>query len=67
MLLDLYFQGKIEFREAEAFKVLLNITAPSIQDAYAVSSELLDTKGKLLLQVVRQNEKILSAFIKTLL
>ncbi|KAL4219870.1 hypothetical protein ACF0H5_020281 [Mactra antiquata] len=45
------YSGKIEFREAESFKVLLNITAPSIEDAYAVSSELTDNKGTLLLQV----------------
>ncbi|XP_053403345.1 uncharacterized protein LOC123555179 isoform X2 [Mercenaria mercenaria] len=45
------FSGQIEFLEAEKFKVLLNITAPSIHDAYAVTSELIDHKGKLLLQV----------------
>ncbi|XP_060585088.1 uncharacterized protein LOC132741026 [Ruditapes philippinarum] len=45
------FSGQIEFLEADKFKVLLNITAPSIQDAYAVSSELVDNKGRLLLQV----------------
>ena len=51
-LILLVFQGEIEFRESESFKVLLNISAPSIQDAYAVNSELVEHDGRLLLQVV---------------
>ena len=48
-------QGETEFHEAESFKVLLNITAPSIQDAYAVNSQLVETDGNVLLQVVSKS------------
>ncbi|KAJ8309942.1 hypothetical protein KUTeg_011807 [Tegillarca granosa] len=45
------FQGSVQFLESDDFKVLLNITAPSISQAYAVQSELVENKGRLLLQV----------------
>lgn len=49
------FSGEVEFREAENFKVLLNITAPAIQEAYAVTSDLVDYKGRILLQVYEKS------------
>ncbi|KAH3814736.1 uncharacterized protein LOC127833862 [Dreissena polymorpha] len=45
------FSGELEFREADEFKVLLNISAPSIQGVYAVAAQVVHNNGKLLVQV----------------
>ena len=51
-IFHLSFQGLVYFKESEEFKVLLNITAPTIEEAYAVHSEMMEDKGRLVIQVV---------------
>ena len=43
--------------------MLLNISAPRIEDAYAVNSELVEDDGKLLLQVVSIDTRHISVNI----
>lgn len=45
-------QGFVDFKESDGFKVLLNVTAPSIEEAYAVTADVTESKGRLLIQVV---------------
>lgn len=42
----------MEFQESDKFQVLMNITAPSVGDAYTVHHEAVAEQGGLLLQVV---------------
>lgn len=46
-------QGSVTFKESNDFKVLLNISSPSIDEAYSVKSAIQESKGRLLIQVVR--------------
>ncbi|WAR28759.1 hypothetical protein MAR_014463, partial [Mya arenaria] len=57
-------QGEIELREADQFKVLLNITAPTIEEAYAVSSQLTKNKGNLLVQVFQKPKAVTTYSLK---
>ena len=53
------FSGFIDFKESKDFKVLLNVTAPSIEEAYAVTADVTESKGRLLIQVY-ENKPLLS-------
>lgn len=46
-------QGSVTFKESNDFKVLLNISSSSIDEAYSVKSAIQESKGRLLIQVVR--------------
>ncbi|XP_062600684.1 uncharacterized protein LOC134262321 [Saccostrea cucullata] len=48
------FSGSVSFKESSDFKVLLNISSPSIDDAYSVKSAIEDSKGRLLIQVFEE-------------
>ncbi|KAL3848098.1 hypothetical protein ACJMK2_018977 [Sinanodonta woodiana] len=45
------YSGRVEFQEADSFKILLNISSPTIEETYTVVSALSEDKGRLLLQV----------------
>ncbi|KAK3095485.1 hypothetical protein FSP39_015251 [Pinctada imbricata] len=49
--------GVIDFKESSDFKVLLNISAPTIEEAYAVHSEVTGSRGRLLVQVYEDAPK----------
>ncbi|KAL5005489.1 hypothetical protein ScPMuIL_018945 [Solemya velum] len=50
--------GAVEFRESDELKVLVNISSPSIEGAYAVQASLLDHRGELLIQVHEKNTQL---------
>ncbi|CAC5405503.1 unnamed protein product [Mytilus coruscus] len=51
IILRTNFSGFVDFKESDDFKVLLNVTAPSIEEAYAVTADVTESKGRLLIQV----------------
>ncbi|KAK3603722.1 hypothetical protein CHS0354_023336 [Potamilus streckersoni] len=48
------YSGRVEFQEADSFRILLNITSPTIEETYTVVSALSEDKGRLLLQVYNE-------------
>lgn len=48
------YSGSITFKESNDFKVLLNISSPSIDEAYSVKSAIQESKGRLLIQVFEE-------------
>ncbi|XP_069103594.1 uncharacterized protein [Argopecten irradians] len=48
------YSGLVHFKESDDFKVLLNITAPTIDKAYGVHSQMVADKGRLLIQVYEE-------------
>ncbi|XP_036357142.1 uncharacterized protein LOC115209612 isoform X5 [Octopus sinensis] len=48
------YKGAVHFQEGNEFEVLINITAPTVEDAYSVHIELVEYKEGLLLQLYQR-------------
>ncbi|GAB1600620.1 uncharacterized protein LOC115209612 isoform X4 [Argonauta hians] len=45
------YKGTVNFQEGSEFEVLINITAPTVEDAYSVHVEMVEYKAGILLQL----------------
>ncbi|XP_071116453.1 uncharacterized protein [Haliotis cracherodii] len=49
------YSGSVRFQESDDFRVVLNVTAPSLQDAYSVQADLVPHRNTLMLQVYKMS------------
>ncbi|XP_046543567.1 uncharacterized protein LOC124253779 [Haliotis rubra] len=49
------YSGSVRFQESDDFRVVLNVTSPSLQDAYSVQADLVPHRNALLLQVYKKS------------